>query len=116
MRFAADENFNGSLLKALQTTLPEFDVIRVQDTDLGGVSDPELLEWCASQDRILLTHDVQTMVGFAYDRIREGLTFPGVIEVNMTQSIGATVDDLVLLIQASTVDEFINQVRYVPLR
>src|SRR6266498_271680 len=116
MRFLADENFNGKLLAGLRSTLPELDVIRVQDTDMAAASDPELLAWAAVNSRILLTHDVQTLAGHAYDRVRKGLAMPGIIEVKISQSIGETIDDLVLLIEASFLEEFENQVRYIPLR
>ncbi len=116
MRFLADENFNGKLLAALRARLPEIDVIRVQDTEKAAASDPELLQWAASQQRILLSHDVQTLAGYAYDRVRDGLPMSGIIEVRVLYSIGVTVDELILLIEASTPAEFENQVRYIPLR
>lgn len=116
MRFLADENFNGKLLTGLCAVLPEIDVVRVQDTDKIASPDPELLAWAAEQGRILLTHDVQTLAGYAYDRVRLGVPMPGIIEVRILQTIGATIDELALLIQASTPDEFENQVRYIPLR
>jgi predicted nuclease of predicted toxin-antitoxin system len=115
MRFLADENFNGKFLAALRATLPNLDVVRVQDTDQAASPDLELLAWAATTNRIILTHDAQTLVGLAYDRVREGLPMPGIIEVRISQSVGAIVDDLVLLIEASTPQEFENQVRYIPL-
>lgn len=115
MRFLADENFNGKLLDTLRAAMPEIDVLCVQDTDKIASPDPELLAWAAEQGRILLTHDVQTLVGFAYNRVREGLYMPGIIEVRITQSIGAIADELALMIGASTLDEFENQVRYIPI-
>ena len=59
MRFAADENFNGNLLKGIQSRLPDLDIVRVQDTPMSGSSDHDLLEWLTKENRILLTHDVQ---------------------------------------------------------
>lgn len=116
MRFLADENFNGKLLAGLRAALPEIDIVRVQDTDKIASPDPELLAWAAEQGRILLTHDVQTIAGFAYDRVREGLPMPGIIEVRITQGLGATIDELALMIGASAPEEFENQVRYIPIR
>lgn len=116
MRFLADENFNGKLLAGLHAALPEIDLGRVQDTDLIASSDPELLKWAAEQGCILLTHDVQTMAGYAYDRVQAGLPMPGVIEVRIKQTIGAIVEELALMIEASMPDEFGNQVRYIPMR
>jgi predicted nuclease of predicted toxin-antitoxin system len=59
MRFAADENFNGTILDALRERLPDMDIIRVQDTDLFGMPDPSVLAWAAEEEHIVLTHDVQ---------------------------------------------------------
>lgn len=116
MRFLADENFNGKLLAGLRAALPEIDIVRVQDTDKIASPDPELLAWAAGQGRILLTHDVQTIAGFAYDRVREGLPMPGIIEVRITQGLGPTIEELALIIGASDPEEFENQVRYIPIR
>ncbi len=115
MRFLADENFNGKLLAGLRDALPDIDMLRVQDTDRLASPDPELLAWAAEQGRILLTHDAQTVASYAYDRVREGLPMPGIIEVRASRKLGALIADLVLMIAASTPQEFENQVRYIPL-
>lgn len=86
MRFATDENFDGRLLSGLRLRLPQLDIVRVQDTDMFQADDPDLLAWLAQEDRILLTHDVQTMPGFVYDRVREGLPVPGVVVVRRSGS------------------------------
>lgn len=116
MRFLADENFNGNLTAGLRAALPDIDLIRVQDTSMAGAPDPELLAWAVENGRILLTHDVQTLAGFAYQRVEAGLPMLGIIEVRISQSIGTTIDEIVLLITASSPEEFLNQVRYIPLR
>ena len=116
MRFLADENFNGKVLTGLRIALPEIDVVRVVDTEMYQSPDPELLEWAAQQGRILLTHDVQTLAGFAHDRVKAGLRMPGVIEVRMSQGIGAIIEELAIMIGASTSEEFENLVRYIPIR
>ncbi len=68
LRLAADENFNGRILRGLQRRIPNLDVIRVQDTHLYGADDPSLLEWAAKESTIVLTHDLATLVGHAYER------------------------------------------------
>ena len=116
MRFLADENFNDRILAGLLAALPELDIVRAQDAEVYQSPDPELLEWAAQQGRILLTHDVQTITRYAYERVQAGFPMPGVIEVRIPQGIGAAIDELILLISASAPDEFENQVRYIPLR
>ena len=115
MRFAADENFNGRILAGIQKRLPDVDIVRVQDTDAYQASDPELLEWAAQEDRILLTHDAKTIPGYLYERVRAGLPVPGVIEVKESVSIGQILNELEVLMGAGMPQDFENIVRYVPM-
>jgi hypothetical protein len=94
---------------------PTLDIVRVQDTGMRGADDPALLQWCAEQGRVLVTHDVSTITAFAYDRVRRGLPMPGVVEVNQAVPIGAAIDDLLLLAECGREGEFEGQVVYLPL-
>src|SRR5690242_13840341 len=116
MRFLSDENFNNDILNGLLYRNPTIDILRVQDTDVYQADDPTLLAWAAQEGRILLTHDVRTMPGFAYERVAAGLPMPGIVEVSQRISHGEAIDDLLLLIEAGRPADFENQVVYVPLR
>lgn len=116
MRFAADENFNNDILRGLRRLYPEIDVIRVQDTEVYEADDPTVLEWAARQDRIVLTHDVTTMTKFAYERIAEGLTTPGVLVIPQPAPLGKIIDDLTVIVGASDASEWAGKVTYLPLR
>lgn len=85
IRFLADENFNGKILRGVRRELPDADILRVQDTAIYQAPDPQVLEWAAQQGRILLTHDIETMVGYANQRIAAGLLIPGVIVARDTR-------------------------------
>jgi predicted nuclease of predicted toxin-antitoxin system len=113
---AVDENFDRHILRALLRRLPELNAADVVTAGLGGAGDPEVLAWAASEDRVMLTHDVRTMTRFAYDRVREGLPMPGVIEVRSQTTVREVLDDLVLIITCATAADLVAQVRYVPLR
>jgi hypothetical protein len=114
-KFAADENFNGLILRGLQRERPDLDIVRIQDTAVAGKEDSIVLEWTAHQDRVLLTHDVNTIVGFAYDRVQAGLKMPGVLEISDQMPIGQAIEEILLIIEASFEGEWENQVRYIPL-
>ena len=60
-RLLADENFRGNIIRGLIRRIPTLDVTRVQDEGLSGADDPSVLEWAADNDRIVLTHDLETM-------------------------------------------------------
>ncbi len=115
MRFVADENFDGTILRELHKHFPNLDVLRLQDTELYQQADSVVLEWAAEQKRIVLTHDVQTLVNEAYSRVEQGLAMPGVILVRRRLAIGAALDDLLLIMGASEPEEFENRVIFVPL-
>ncbi|MEO6458049.1 MAG: DUF5615 family PIN-like protein [Chloroflexia bacterium] len=95
--------------------MPNLDILRAQDVGLSGVGDPEVLEWAAQGDRILLTHDVTTMAGYAYQRVRTNKPMSGVLEVSRSVRIGPAIDAILLMIAASFESEWQGQVRYLSL-
>lgn len=116
MHFATDENFDGRILNGLRIRLPDLDVIRIQDTELYKAPDDELLAWLAGEGRILLTHDIQTMPRYVFERVSADQSVPGVIAGHQDTPIGVAIDELEILIGAGTPADFENQVKYIPIR
>jgi hypothetical protein len=116
LRYAADENFNNDIVWGLLRRKPGLDILRIQDVGLAGADDPTVLTWAAETARILLTHDVKTITRYAYERVARGESMPGVIEVNRLVPMGLVLDDLLLLAEASSDDEWQGHVLYLPLR
>lgn len=115
MRLLADENFHGDILRGLLRVEPKLDILRVQDTAMYQADDPAVLEWAAKEDRILLTHDVQTMTKYANERIRAGLPMPGVIEVRDDLPIGQAIEEILITLMASKPGELANRIIFIPL-
>ena len=78
--------------------------------------DSEVLEWAAQEDRVLLTHDRNTVTKFAYQRVVEGKRMPGVIEVNSSVPISVAIEDILLLAVLSENGDLEGQIVYLPLR
>ena len=116
LRFLVDENFDNDILRGVLRRNPEADIARVQDVGLRGADDPAILEWAASENLVLLTHDVETMTYYAYERVKKGLPMPGVFEVSQNAAIGEVIEDILLLLECSLPNEWVGQVRYLPLR
>jgi len=53
LRLAADENLPLAVVRGLLRLLPEIDIVRVQDAALRGATDPTILAWAASEERLL---------------------------------------------------------------
>ena len=115
LRLAADENFNGDIVRGLLHRSPKLDIVRVQDVGLSGADDPSVLQWAADQGRIVVTHDISTLAKHAFDRIAAGQPMPGVFEVRSVVPIGQAIDDLILLAECSLEGEWEGQVRFLPL-
>jgi hypothetical protein len=115
IRFLADENFNGIITRGLLRRQPLIDLVTAREVGLGGADDPALLRWAADQARVTLTHDVRTLAGFAYDYVLQGLSMSGVIEVAASLPTALVIDDLLLIAEASSQEEWAGQVIYLPL-
>jgi hypothetical protein len=115
IKFLADENFNGVVLRGLLRRIPQLDIVRVQDLGLSGSSDLEILAFAEQEDRVILTHDVRTFSGFAYQRIAAGHRMPGVFEVGQSVPVSAAIADLELIAECSLEAEWEGQIRHLPL-
>ncbi|MCX7013851.1 MAG: DUF5615 family PIN-like protein [Candidatus Sumerlaeota bacterium] len=116
VRYLADENFNNDILRGLWLRAPSIDIARVQDTGVAGADDPTVLERAADEGRVMLSHDVNTLVGHANKRIAAGRRMPGVFIVPRGTSLAAVIDDLLLLAECSREGEWEGRVLYLPLR
>ena len=115
LRLAADENFNGDIVRGLLRRNPKLDIVRVQDVGLSGADDPSVLQWAADQGRVIVTHDISTLAKHAFDRIAAGQPMSGVFEVRSVAPVGQAIDDLILLAECSLEGEWEGQVRFLPL-
>jgi len=115
LKLLADENFDNTIIRGLLRRKADIDIVRVQDVDLSGADDPTILAWAAQESRVLLTHDVATITRYAYERVADGQSMPGVIEVSLEAAIGQVIEDILLLLECSLEGELEGQVQYIPL-
>jgi hypothetical protein len=110
LRLASDADVHGEILRGLRRRLPEIDLVRAQDAMPESTPDAEVLAWAAAQNRVLITNDRNTMVGFACQRVTAGEPVPGLIVTSNEQSIGAAIDDIALIAEYMPEEEIRNQV------
>jgi len=116
IRLLADEDFNNDLVRGLLRRVPTADLVRVQDLGMRGATDEALLARAASEARVVLTHDVTTLVARGYERVRAGLAMPGVIAVSQRLPPSQVIEDLQLAVECSTAADWNDRVIYLPLR
>ena len=115
LRLLADENFNNDILRGLLHREAPVDIVRMQDVGLLGAADPVILAWAAERGRILLTHDVKTMPGYAYERMAEGQLMPGVFAVNRLLPLARAIEELLIVAECSQPPEWEDRVVHIPL-
>jgi hypothetical protein len=115
LRLICDEHVHGGVIRGLRRRVPGLDIVRVQDVGLGGTPDAQILEWAAAESRIIITRDVNTMIGSAWDRVKAGEPMPGVLAIRERFAIGQAIADIHLVAECYTEDEMANQVLYIPL-
>lgn len=116
MRLLADENLDNDIVRAIvRQGGSTLDILRVQDVGLAGVDDPRVLAWAAAEGRILVTHDVNTIPRYAYERVGHGAEMPGVIIVPQRMAIARCIEDLLLLAECSEDREWEGCVLFLPL-
>jgi hypothetical protein len=102
---ASDADVRGDILLGLRRRSPAINVVRVQDALPEGTIDPDVLAWAASENRVLITNDRNTMVAFAYQRVEAREFVPGLIVTTNEQSVGSAIDDILLIAECMSGDE-----------
>ena len=115
LRLASDADVRGGIIRGLRRQSPEIDLVRAQEALPEGTIDPLILAWAAEEDRVLITNDRETMIGFAYERLEAGEPMPGVILTNNEQSIGTSIEQILMIAECMSEDEIRNQVMFLPL-
>lgn len=113
---AADEDFDNRVVRGVLREEPDVDMVRVQDAGLSGVDDPGVLEWAATEGRVLFTHDANTMTYHAYQRVLKGHPLPGLWIVPHDLPLGDVIADVRMIATLSEEGEYEGQVMYLPLR
>jgi hypothetical protein len=115
LRLISDEDVHDDIIRGLRRRAPALDIVRAVDIGLGQTDDPIILEWAASQERILLTGDSNTMVGFAWTRVKSGEPMPGVLALLENIAMGRVLDDILLIALCYSPEEIKDQVLYIPV-
>ena len=91
------------------------DVLTAQEDGMARLDDAALLDRAAALTRLIFTQD-DDFLEEANRRQTSGAYFAGVVYVHQLHAaIGQCIDDLETIAFASELEEYANQVRYLPL-
>ena len=113
MKWLADECFDNDIIRGLLRRSPDIDLVRAQDvSEVAGHDDETLLAWAGKNDRVVLTHDLATMV----PALQRRPAFTPIVLVPDSLPISRIIEDLLLLDQCSRESDWTAGVIYLPLR
>lgn len=115
LKILFDQNFNQRIIRGLSRRVSNFDYTTTQILNKERETDLKLLEFALSENRVILTHDINTFPGFAFEKIIEGENISGVLIVPADMSVGEAINELELIVTCCNEDEFRNRVEYLPI-
>ncbi|MBM3832499.1 MAG: hypothetical protein FJ403_04345 [Verrucomicrobia bacterium] len=115
VRILFDENIDRRIIGGLRRRISGLDSLTVQEAGLRRRLDVEILAFAASEERVVITHDVNTLIKDAKERISAELPTLGVFIVPAQMPIGAAIEELHFALAASNPEDFYGTLTYVPL-
>jgi len=113
--FQADADVDARIVEGVLRREPSIDFQSYHEAFEDGTADSEILQHAASENRILVSHDVTTMPGhFARFVEHEGAS-PGVLLIKQTVPISIAIEELIMIWTASDHDEWRDRITWLPL-
>lgn len=112
--FQADADFNHKIVAGLRRREPAVDFQSAGQGGVIGKPDPEVPAMAAQGNRVLVSHDRQTMPGH-FKRFIETQSSPGLVIVSQDLEIGQAIEELLLVWAAFQAKELENAVIFLPL-
>jgi hypothetical protein len=114
-RFLADHDLNEHIVDGVLRREPTLEFARLRGVGLSDRPDSEVLAFAADNGFIVVSHDVNTMPTQAFARVAAGEPLRGLLMVRQSQPIAPVIESLVLIWSASEAEEWMDQVRFLPL-
>lgn len=116
-RFLIDENISPEYRTQLMRHEPSLTVLAVGDEGAPPKStlDPDILEWCEQHQFNLITNNRESMPQHLSDHKEKGGHVPAIFTINLAVPMGKIIEELLLIAGASDEDEYINEIKYLPL-
>lgn len=116
--FLLDENVNIALRAALHQQMPEVIVWSVGEFGAPalGTLDPAILDWCEEGGFILVTNNRRSMPNHLSEHLKNGRHMPRILTLGQEPNFHETIQDMALIAGAGRPDEFMDRIRFLPLR
>ncbi len=112
--FQADNDFDQTIVRILWQAEPAIAFRTAAEVNLHGLDDPTVLSLAALEKRILVSSD-QTTMPFHFAEFIQTETSYGLLIAPQSLNINVVAEEILMIWTASTVEEWINRIAYLPL-
>ncbi|MDJ0734246.1 MAG: DUF5615 family PIN-like protein [Nostocaceae cyanobacterium] len=113
IRFQADADLKQAIVTGTIRRQANIDFQSAYTAGLEGKKDSEVLAIAAQEGRVLVTHDRKTMPA-EFGEFIMSQTSSGVLIISQSLPISDAIDALILVWEASTPEEWVNQIMSIP--
>lgn len=114
IRFQADADLNEDILTGTRRREPLIDFQTSDEAGIRGLSDDTVLAAAAREGRVLVSHDRKTMPRHFAGLIATNESL-GLLIVSQKAGLIVTIEELLLIWNASEAEEWINRISSIPL-
>lgn len=115
VRYLFDENCNARIFRGIRRRSSSLDIITVQEAGLGSADDSTILARAAERGLIVVSHDARTMIAHATAKLVVSSPMTGLIVIPQAYPIGQAIEDLLLIAEVSTGEEWHSKIVFLPL-
>ena len=113
IRFQADADLRVPIVKGLRRREPSIDFMTANQAGLSGIDDWAVLALAASNGRLLVSHDVNTMPE-TFSRFIQEQTSPGVILISQELSYREAIEGLLRVWSSTEAKDWENVLSFLP--
>lgn len=113
IRFQADEDLDQAIIAGVLRREPSIDFQTPQEARLLGADDATVLQRCAAEGRILVSHDIQTIPWHFADFVATR-TSPGVLLIPQKLKVGIAIESLLTIWHSFEAEAWQDRICYLP--
>ncbi|EKQ66574.1 hypothetical protein OsccyDRAFT_5059 [Leptolyngbyaceae cyanobacterium JSC-12] len=113
IRFQADADLRQAIVTGTLRRQPKLNFCSATEAGLEGIKDSDVLAIAAQDSRVLVTHDRKTMPT-KFGQFIASQTSSGVLILSQNLPISEAIDAIILIWEASTPEEWSNQIMMFP--
>ncbi len=117
-RFLVDENLHRAIVAGVRRYDAAIDILHVGDASAPpiGALDPDILDYCAHTQRILVTDNRKSMPGHVATLQQAGQQHWGILKVRKgrKRDIGGIVDTLTLIWELEEAKDYLDKEEWIP--